>query len=43
MSGLKLADMRRFGRPDSEKKRNYFPYPFVERNDNANTPPDPAF
>lgn len=43
MSGVKLTDMRRFGRPDSEKKRNYFPYPFVERNDNANTPPDPAF
>ncbi len=43
MSGLKLTDMRRFGRPDSEKKRNYFPYPFVERNDNVNTPPDPPF
>ncbi len=43
MSGLKLADERRFGRPVSERKRNYLPYPFVERNGNVNTPPDPAF
>jgi hypothetical protein len=43
MSGLKLPDMRRFGRPNSERKRNYFPYPFVERDNNPNTPGDPAF
>lgn len=43
MSGLKLEDMRRFGRPDSEKKRNFLPYPFLERDNNSNTPPDPAF
>ncbi len=43
MSGLKLEDMRRFGRPDSEKKRNLLPYPFQERDNNPNTPPDPAF
>jgi hypothetical protein len=43
MSGLKLEDMRRFGRPNSEKKRNFLPYPFLERDNNPNTPPDPAF
>lgn len=43
MSGLKLEDMRRFGRPNSERKRNLFPYPFRERDNNPNTPPDPAF
>jgi len=43
MSGLKLADERRFGRPTTERKRNYLPYPFVERNGNINTPPDPLF
>ncbi|MCZ2459512.1 MAG: RagB/SusD family nutrient uptake outer membrane protein [Chitinophagales bacterium] len=43
MSGLKLEDMRRFGRPDSEKKRNLLPYPFQERDNNPNTPPDPTF
>jgi starch-binding outer membrane protein, SusD/RagB family len=43
MSGLKLEDMRRFGRPDTEKKRNFLPYPFLERDNNPNTPPDPAF
>lgn len=42
-SGLKLEDMRRFGRPESERKRNLFPYPFRERDGNPNTPPDPAF
>jgi starch-binding outer membrane protein, SusD/RagB family len=42
MSGLKLEDMRRFGRPLSERKRNFFPYPFRERDNNPNTPPDPA-
>jgi len=43
MSGLKLIDERRFGRPTTERKRSYLPYPFVERNDNTNTPPDPTF
>lgn len=43
MAGLALEDSRRFNRPQSERKRNYFPYPFVERNDNPNTPPDPSF
>lgn len=43
MSSLKLEDMRRFGRANSERKRNFFPYPFRERDNNANTPPDPAF
>jgi hypothetical protein len=43
LSGLKLEDMRRFGRPTSERKRNFFPYPFRERDGNMNTPADPAF
>lgn len=43
MSGLRLEDMRRFNRPNSEKKRNFLPYPFLERDNNTNTPPDPAF
>jgi len=41
MSGQKLEDMRRFGRPASERKRDFFPYPFAERDNNPNTPPDP--
>lgn len=41
MSGLRLEDMRRFGRPLTERKRNFFPYPFQERDNNPNTPPDP--
>jgi hypothetical protein len=40
---MKLEDMRRFARPNSERKRNLFPYPFRERDSNANTPADPAF
>ena len=43
MSGLKLEDMRRFGRPNSEKKRNFMPYPLRERDNNPNTPADPSF
>ncbi len=43
MSGLKLEDMRRFDRPLTERKRNFFPYPFQERDNNPNTPPNPAF
>ena len=49
MAGFKLEDMRRFGRPNttgaagSERKRNLLPYPFLERDNNTNTPPDPTF
>ncbi len=43
LSGLKLEDMRRFARPTSERKRNFFPYPFRERDSNPNTPADPTF
>jgi hypothetical protein len=43
MSGLKLEDMRRFNRPNSERGRNLMPYPFRERDNNPNTPPDPSF
>ena len=43
MSGQKLEDMRRFGRPTTERKRNFLPYPLRERDNNPNTPADPAF
>ncbi|MDN3586546.1 RagB/SusD family nutrient uptake outer membrane protein [Pedobacter aquatilis] len=43
MSGLKLEDMRRFNQPLTDRKRNFFPYPFQERDNNSNTPADPAF
>jgi hypothetical protein len=43
MSGQKLEDMRRFGRPTSERKRNLMPYPSRERDNNPNTPADPPF
>jgi hypothetical protein len=43
LSGIKLEDMRRFGRPLTERKRNFFPYPINERNNNPNTPADPPF
>lgn len=43
MSGLHLEDMRRFGRPNSERRRNFLPYPFLEKDNNINTPADPAF
>ena len=43
MSGLKLEDMRRFVRPNAERKRNLMPYPLRERDNNSNTPADPAF
>jgi hypothetical protein len=43
MSGLKLEDMRRFQRPTTERKRNLLPYPFLERDNNSNTPADPPF
>ncbi|MEO8795698.1 MAG: RagB/SusD family nutrient uptake outer membrane protein [Daejeonella sp.] len=43
MSGLRLEDMRRFNRPAADRKRSFFPYPFNERDNNTNTPADPAF
>jgi len=46
MQGYKLEDMRRFNRPNTpnvEKRRNFYPYPFRERDNNTNTPTDPAF
>ncbi|MBB1282949.1 RagB/SusD family nutrient uptake outer membrane protein [Flavisolibacter sp. BT320] len=43
MSGLRLEDMRRFDRPVAERRRNFLPYPFLERDNNTNTPADPAF
>jgi hypothetical protein len=43
MSGLRLEDTRRFGRPATEKRRNLLPYPFLERDNNSNTPADPTF
>lgn len=46
MSGLKLEDMRRFSDDLpanlTTRKRNFFPYPFRERDNNTNTPADPA-
>lgn len=47
MSGMKLEDSRRFNRPGpndarSERSRNFYPYPTVERVNNTNTPADPA-
>ena len=47
MSGMKLEDSRRFGRPgptdaNPERNRNFYPYPNVERDNNpGNTPTDP--
>ncbi len=47
MSGMKIEDSRRFGRPGpgvsgSERSRNFYPYPQQERDGNSNTPPEPA-
>ncbi len=45
MSGQKLEDSRRFNRPgppNGERSRNYYPYPLRERDNNPNTPDDPA-
>lgn len=42
MSGMRLEDNRRLGRPASERKRTFFPYPSRERDNNPNTPADPA-
>ena len=43
MSGQKLEDMRRFNRPNAERKRNLMPYPLRERDNNPNTPANPPF
>ncbi|MFD2785427.1 RagB/SusD family nutrient uptake outer membrane protein [Hymenobacter rubripertinctus] len=45
--GFRLGDSRRFGRPGpgqpgAERNRNFYPYPRIERENNGNTPPDPA-
>ncbi len=45
LSGLKLEDSRRFNRPGppgGERNRNFYPYPLRERDNNPNTPADPA-
>jgi hypothetical protein len=42
MSGMRLEDSRRLGRPASERRRNFFPYPSRERDNNPNTPADPS-
>lgn len=42
MSGMRLEDNRRLGRPAAERKRTFFPYPSRERDNNPNTPADPA-
>ncbi len=47
MSGLRLEDSRRFGRPaagtaTAERNRNWYPYPLNERQNNTSTPTDPA-
>ena len=47
LTGLRLEDSRRFGRPGPpgsfvERNRNFYPYPDQERLTNPNTPADPA-
>jgi starch-binding outer membrane protein, SusD/RagB family len=42
MSGLSLDDSRRFNRPVAERTRTFYPYPQTERDNNPNTPADPA-
>lgn len=47
LSGMRLEDARRLGRPapqrgfQSERNRNYYPYPQQERINNPNTPENP--
>ena len=43
MTGMRLEDQRRLNRPAGERKRSNLPYPFRERDNNTNTPADPAF
>lgn len=47
MQGLELEDSRRFERPgpnqpNEERNRNFYPYPNQERDNNVNTPANPA-
>jgi starch-binding outer membrane protein, SusD/RagB family len=47
LSGQELEDSRRFGRPapntaNEERNRTFYPYPSIERDNNTNTPADPA-
>ncbi len=50
LSGTSLDDSRRFNRPEpptsvdlnSERNRNFYPYPETERLNNPNTPPNPS-
>ena len=48
LSGMKLEDSRRFGRPGpggvtAERNRTFYPYPQSEKDNNPqNTPPDPT-
>ena len=47
LTGSRLEDSRRFGRPgpestDPSRTRNFYPYPDTERSNNPNTPADPA-
>lgn len=43
ITGLLLGDSRRFGKPQSDRTRNWLPFPDNERLSNPNTPADPAF
>ncbi len=47
LQGLRFEDSRRLNRPGppnlTERNRNFYPYPQSERDNNPNTPPDPAF
>lgn len=42
LTGMRLEDNRRFGRPLAERGRNFLPYPFTERDNNTSTPADPT-
>lgn len=47
LSGQELEDSRRFARPapnaaSEERNRTFYPYPQTERDNNTNTPADPA-
>jgi hypothetical protein len=47
MQGFELEDSRRFdrpapGQPGEERNRTFYPYPNQEKDNNINTPPNPA-
>jgi len=50
LTGMRLEDSRRFhpgldptvNNLTNERNRNFYPYPSIERDNNPNTPPDPA-